>query len=180
MDTMLNVTRNDINNEEEDLLSYWHKMVEAWRLLPDEYARLIQYFNNELHTDFLPYAPLQIVGDFWGRSDKILVVTEKPKIELTQKYRNFENLERGFATVPGKREGFTWVNQLLFALNYFKLLRKNDVSIEYYTKLEELIHFYEKQENKIHPKYELLQRKVIQIHLIPFYAKTYQLMKLMQ
>ncbi len=167
---MLNAMQNDVHTEEQDLLSYWQMIVEAWRTTPDEFNEIIQYFNNTMHTNFFTYAPLQIIGDFWGNSEKILVVTEKPKIELTPEYKRFETLERGFEASNEKREGFTWVNQLLFALNYFKLLRKNNVTVEYYSKLNKLVHYYDDKLKKTNLQYDALQKRVIQIHLIPFYT----------
>ena len=147
-------------------------LIEAWRTTPDEYERIVQYFNKEFQSTFYTFAPLQILGDFWGRSKKILLVTDKPTIELTQEYRNFENLERGFEALQGKREGFTWVNQLLFSLNYFKLLRKNNLTNKYYDKLDKLVQFYEGSSEKIRHQYDLLQDRVIQIHFIPFYTNS--------
>ena len=64
MKMLLNVTRNDLFNEEEDLLTYWQSICEAWRKNSVEYDKFIQYLGTIYSGSFENNAPLQLFNKF--------------------------------------------------------------------------------------------------------------------
>lgn len=175
MGNMMNVTRNDIYNEEEDLLQYWKLLVDAWREVPKEYTKLMSYLGELFNSKFENYAPLPIVGDLWGSTSKIFVVNPLPPVTLTKEYISFEEIGSEQSEKERKRGQDPWANQLMFGITYFRSLGKNNLEIEYYTKLDQLVKYYEQTASKNQLLYQVLQKKVIQANVVPFYGESLNL-----
>lgn len=168
---MFNVTRNDVCNEEEDLLKYWECLFNAWKSVPDQYRKFMDVLQDYYNEQFVDYAPLQIVGDFWGRANKTLVVSLQPGLS-DEKYLSFEQEERKMESKPEDRTEVQWGWQLIFALRYFKLLGDKKLVNETLDRLDKLMKYYEHSATQKKPIYDVLYQKVVEAYVVPFYGEN--------
>ena len=158
-------------SREEDLLNYWEKTFTMWKNSPLLYSKFLMHLTEVFRTDFEDYAPIQMVGEYRETSNKILLLSMNPNANMKPDYIKFEHKQRKFSAIPIERKNIQWISQTDFATNYFTILKENNISKSFYTNIEKIIHYYE-QENELNiSKYELLQKRIVNINVVPFYSK---------
>ncbi len=165
---------DEISNEEE-LIHYWELVFTIWKEQPKLYSKLLSYLSELFYTDFDEYAPIQLVGDYTDTSNKVLVVSLHPSANMNTDYIKFEHKQRKFSAIPTERKNIEWRNQVRFAKEYFRILRDHNISLLLLTNIEKLIRYYEQSTDSYVPKYELLQKRVINVEMLPFYSKKVSL-----
>ncbi len=175
MDSMFNVARNDVCSEEEDIMKYWECLFNAWKDVPEEYKKYMELLEERCGQSFEDYPPLQLVGDFWGRPNKVLVVSLQPYMAGDKAYRKFEQEERGIKIEQNLRKEVSWSEQLIFSLKYFKLLREKTNEFFPLERLEQLMRYYEHSATQKNLLYEVLHQRVVQAFLVPYFAGSISL-----
>lgn len=158
-------------SSEEDLLNYWELVFNVWKKTPEVYSKLLSYLDELFNTDFEDYAPIQLVGDYRDTSNKLLVLSLHPSANKRPKYLKFEHEQRKFSSIPTERKKVKWESQIRFVTNFFTILKENNQSIPFFTKLEKLIQYYEQSSELNTQKYDLLQKRIINVDILPFYTK---------
>ena len=142
-----------------------------WRNKPELYSKLLSYLSEVFRTELEDYAPIQMVGEYRETSNKILILSLNPNTTMKPNYIKFEHKQRNFSAIPIERNKIKWIRQIEFATNYFTILKENNISKSFYTNVEKLIQYYNQENRCNKPKYELLQRKIVNINILPFYSK---------
>ena len=155
---------------EEDLLNYWKLVFNIWKKTPQMYSKLLSYVGEVFNTNFEGYAPIHMVGDYRNTTNKVLVLSLHPSVNMRPGYIKFEHEQRKFSAIPTERKDVEWNSQIRFATNYFTNLREHNISILNYTNIEKLIRYYEQKPKLDEPKYELLQKRIINVDILPFYS----------
>ena len=158
-------------SSEEDLLTYWETVFNIWKKTPEVYSKLLSYLSELFNTNFEDYAPIHLVGEYKNSANKILVLSLNPSANMRPKYKKFEHKQRKFSAIPTERMGIKWISQTNFATKYFTTLKEHKMSILFFTNLEKLIRYCEQNPELDIPKYELLQRKIINVDILPFFSK---------
>ena len=155
---------------EENLLDYWKLVFNLWKKTPDLYSKLLSYAGELFNTNFEEYAPIHMVGDYKNTGNKILLLSLHPSANMKPEYIKFEHNQRKFSAIRTERKEVEWKSQIRFATNYFTILREHNISKLNYTNMEKLIRYYEQTTEVPKAKYDLLQQKLINVDILPFYS----------
>ena len=129
------------------------------------------HLSEVFRTDFEDYAPIQMVGEYRETANKILLLSMNPNANMKPDYIKFEHKQRKFSAIPIERKRIEWISQIDFATNYFTILKENDISKSFYTNIEKIIQYYEQENESNISKYELQQKRIVNINVVPFNSK---------
>lgn len=155
----------------ENLLNYWESTFTMWKKTPEMYSKLLSYLRELFNTDFEDFAPMQLVGEYRETANKTLILSTHPNANMKPKYIKFEHEQRKFRAIPIDRNKVEWKRQTAFAANYFTTLREKNISKLFYTNVEKLMRYYDQESKLDKQKYELLQKRIVQVDILPFYSK---------